>query len=222
MTDQQPTIVLDLVPLQERVEGLDVITCDEDARYVADVLHAVKAMRVTVAETFDPHIARAYQAHRALCQEKQRNDKALADAETRAKHLLAEWDTAQQRARDAERVQHELAQVTANALLEGEALAAEAQGDLAAADLLRAQQSTVLAVVEPVATPSGISYRETWHARVVDLAALVQAAASHPPYVALLLPDMRALNGMAKSLKRRFHVPGVEAYATKDVAARSR
>jgi len=64
--------------------------------------------------------------------------------------------------------------------------------------------------------------RETWSARVTDLAAFVRAVAAHPPWLALLKPDLTALNAQARSLRGRLAIPGVEAVCTRDVAASSR
>jgi hypothetical protein len=211
---------LALDALVERARAL-VITNADDYRLVADFVLGLKDLRARINATFDEHIRRAYQTHRGLCDEKRAAESQAIEAEAIAKQLLVAYDTQLQRAIDDERARRDAEQQLQNAKLEEAATRAESHGDYVEADALRQQQSTMPVLVE-VERPraEGISFRETWSARVVDFDALVVAAASHKPYRALLLPDMRSLHAQAKSLKSRLAIPGVEAVRDKNVSAR--
>ncbi len=70
--------------------------------------------------------------------------------------------------------------------------------------------------------PTGpVHLRTIWSAEITDLAELVKACAEGKAPLALLQPDMPTLNGMARSLKERFNIPGVKAVSEQSVAARS-
>jgi hypothetical protein len=198
----------------------------------AEFLKGVKALRKEIADTFDPHISRAFQAHRALCTEKSTAEAPLTEAERVIKDAMTKYDTDQKELELAElRRQQEVArqQLAAQRLDEAVALeeAAQATGDaalaLAATELLDAPIETPPVVV-PKMTPkvAGITYRETWSGVVTDLAALVKHVALHPQYLNLLLPNMPAINALARSMRDKLKVPGIAAVAKKDVAASGR
>jgi hypothetical protein len=202
-----------------------VITTPEQYRTVAEFLKGVKALRAEIADTFDAHIKRAYEAHRALCAEKRNAEANAVEAEGIAKSLLDAWDTEQQREAERRRVRDEgLAREVQTEIILDDAIAAEAAGDPErAAEILDAPRAPIAAAA-PVLTPKveGIAFRVTWGARVTDFAALVKAAALHPQYLALLKPDMTAINGLARSLRERLNVPGVEAVSSRGVSASKR
>ena len=67
---------------------------------------------------------------------------------------------------------------------------------------------------------SGVAFRTTWHAEVLDLELLVLACATGKAPLALLLPNMVTLNAQARSLKKEMNIPGVRAVPDEGVAAR--
>ncbi len=199
--------------------------CIEDAVSYAqacEFLKGIKALRAEIAETFEPHIKRAHESHRALLKEKADAEVPLAEAERIAKAALVVYDQQQDciRRAEQERVRAELKRQEEERLL-AEALDAEAAGDVETADALISEPVHVPTVAVAPSTPkvSGISYRETWSAEVTDLAALVRYVAQHPLFAGLLSPNMPALNGQARSLKGQLQIPGVKAVCTRDVAA---
>jgi hypothetical protein len=82
-----------------------------------------------------------------------------------------------------------------------------------------------LAMVPTAAVPSstpkiaGVRFNERWSAKVTSLPALIAHVAAHPQLMALLVPNMVALNQQARSLRGQLQIPGVTAVCTKDVAA---
>jgi hypothetical protein len=80
-----------------------VITDSTTYTDACELLKGIKALRVRIGETFDPHIGRAFQAHRALCKEKQDAEAPLTEAERILKAALVAYDDAQERIRRAKR-----------------------------------------------------------------------------------------------------------------------
>jgi hypothetical protein len=187
-----------------------------------DFLKGIKALRTEIAETFEPHIKRAHEAHKALLKEKADAEAPLAEAERITKGALVIYDNAQEKLRreEAARQQAKLRRQEEERRL-AEAVALEEAGDAAEAEALIEEPIIVPTVAVQPSTPkvSGIAYRETWSASVTDLGALVKFVAANPQFAALLTPNMPALNAQARSLKGQMQIPGVEAICTRDVAA---
>jgi hypothetical protein len=207
------------------------LTISDTATYqqACDFLLGVKALRAEIAETFDPHIGRAFEAHRALCREKKEAEAPLADAELIVKRALVTYDTAQERIRQEEqrRLQEQARrEAEERQLMEAIALEEEAKasGDAglameAAAKLEEPIHTPAVAVAPTTPKVSGIAYRETWSGRLTNIAALIVYAASNPQFMGLLMINQPALNQLARSMKNQMRIPGVEAVSTKDVAA---
>lgn len=190
-----------------------------------DFLKGVKALRTEIADTFEPHIKRAHEAHKALLKEKADAEAPLAEAERITKAALVTYDQQQEHLRREEqaRLQAEVRRQEEERRL-AEAVELEEAGELAEAEALIAAPVSVPTVAVAPSTPkvSGIAYRETWSASVTDLAALVKYVAAHPQFAGFLLPNLPALNAQARSLKGQMQIPGVEAICTRDVAAGKR
>ncbi len=191
-------------------------------QHACDFLKAIKALRAEITDTFDDHIRRAFEAHRALCAEKREAEAPLTEAERIVKAALVVWDDEQERIRKAEqaRLEAEARQQEEARRLEEAQLLADC-GEAAMADALLDEpiQTPAIAIAPTTPKVSGIAYRETWSAEVVDLVALIKYCAANPAFAALLLPAMPALNAQARSLKGQLRIPGVRAKCTRDVAA---
>lgn len=187
-----------------------------------DFLMGIKALRAEIADTFEPHVKRAHEAHKALLKEQKDAEAPLIEAERIAKAALVVYDQEQERIRRDEqrRLQEQLRREEEERRL-AEAVDLEQAGEQAEADALISAPVDVPVVAVAPMTPkvSGISYRETWSAEVTDLAALVAYVARHSQFAGLLSPNMPALNGQARSLKGQLQIPGVKAICTRDVAA---
>jgi len=146
----------------------------------------------------------------------------LDEAEAAIKKGMADWYTADQRAKaEAARIAREEAAAEA-ARLAAEARAAEAAGDIDTA-IDRTYDAELAAIPAPVEAPTqvaGISHRVVWSAEITDFDALVRAAAEKPGmYRAYLMPNMQALNVLAKAQKEAMEIPGVRAVSENVVAA---
>lgn len=215
----EPPVVHDLALIVEQARTMTIAN-DEQYRYVAETLLGVKDMRAKIASVFDDNIRRADQLHKALLKEKREAEASAVEAERILKALLVTWDDQQARLTADARAAHEAERREQDAITLAEAINAENAGDFARGDELRASLHVTLPLaVQPSPKVEGVSFRETWSAKVVDLAALVKAAAAHTPWIAFLNPNMAALNAQARSLKSRMAIPGVEAICVKGVAS---
>lgn len=191
-----------------------------------EFLKGVKALRQEIADTFDPHIRRAHEAHKALLAEKQEAERPLADAERIVKDGLVAFDREQER-QQREAQQRQLAEqrrLEEERRLQ-EALALEARGRHEQADAVLEKPIVVPVPVLPareVPKVSGVAFRETYSARCTDLLALVRHVAAHPEHTNLLQVNQAALNSLARSLRQQLQIPGVDVVATRDVAAARR
>jgi hypothetical protein len=188
----------------------------------ADTLKGIKALRARIAETFDPHITRAHQAHKALVAEKSAAEAPLTEAEGIIKRALAVYEQEQQRIARAE--SDRLAAIARQQEIDrkiAEAVAAEAAGDDETAAVIMDEPIIVAPVVVAPTTPkvAGISYRTTYAAEVTDKAALVTFCASHPQFLHCVSADMTALNALARTMKQTMQIPGVRVVETRTVAA---
>lgn len=198
----------------------------------AELLKGIKALRVRIGETFDPHIGRAFQAHRALCKEKQDAEAPLTEAERILKTALVAYDDAQERIRRAEEARlREVARLAEEQRQLEEAAAIELEAERHNDPELRSLATQLLeapvhtpAVIAPRTTPkvAGITFRETWSARVVDTRALIAYVAQHPECTNYLTPNLTALNAAVRAQREGFKVAGVEAVCQKSAAAGAR
>ena len=189
-------MAFELIPQAQEVET-EALTWPDRARALiitdtpscviaADTLKGIKALRVRIAETFDPHIRAAHEAHKGLVAEKAKAEAPLTEAESIIKRGLSAYEQEQQRlARiEADRLSALARQAEIDRKL-AEALAAEAQGDdVAAAEILAEPIVSAPVFVAPVVPKvSGVSYRTTYSARVTDKAALVKICAANPQFL---------------------------------------
>lgn len=210
-----------------------VITDTASYTAAADLLLGVKALRKRIAETFDPHVKRAFEAHRALTREKADAEAPLTEAERIVKDALVAYDREQERQRqEAQRKADEEARRREEDERLALAAAMEKEGnEYGDAALVREAEALIAAPPPPVvaapvakATPkvAGVSYRTTYSAQVTDIVALIRFVAANPTHVALLTPNITALNGQARSLKQSMRIPGVRVVESRDVAAGGR
>lgn len=205
------------------------ITDDPTYRAAGEFLKGIKALRGEIADTFDPHIGRAFNAHRELCIEKRSAEAPLAEAERITKDAMLAYNREQERLRlvEEERLRDLARQEAAERQLDEavalDQLARETGDPVLAETASRMLDAPVvpLPVVVPTTTPkvAGIAARETWSGRLIDIAALIRHAGANPQFMGLLMVNQPALNALARSMRARLKVPGVEAICTKDIAA---
>lgn len=215
-------------------ERARAVVIKDDASYTgaAELLKGIKALRVRIAETFDPHIRRAHEAHKALVKQKADTEAPLTEAESIVKRSLVAYQSEQDRLKREEarkreedaRRQEETRRLEEAAALER--VAADTDDDAMRAlahEVLEAPMPIVAAPVER-ATPkvAGISYRDTYSARVVSVPRLIAFVAKHPQFANLLVPNTTALNQLARAQKEMLQIDGVEVVKERVAAAGSR
>lgn len=76
--------------LYERIAEIK-ITDENSYKLMAEVLWQVKSLSSVILERFEPHIKRAHEAHKGLCEEKKKSLDGLLDAERLAKEKIAHY-----------------------------------------------------------------------------------------------------------------------------------
>jgi hypothetical protein len=196
------------------------VTDDGSYTIAAELLKGIKALRQKIAETFDPHIKRAFDAHRALCREKQDAEAPLTEAEGVLKRSLIAYDTEQERVRRAEetRLREEARRQEEQRRLD-EAAALELQAAETDDELLRAEAEEMLAA--PIETPAvvvakttpkvaGVSFREVWKFRILD--------ARKVPDEYKKVDEIK-VGGVVRALRGGTKIPGIEVYAERIASA---
>ncbi|PRF55371.1 hypothetical protein [Burkholderia multivorans] len=120
------------------------------------------------------------------------------------------------------------AQAEAAARAERERMEAEAkklaeQGQTEAAEVVRETAQVISApiVAAPAVKIAGIQSRGTYKARVTDKMKLIQFVAAHPEFEHLLDANTSQLNQLAKAMKEKMQIDGVESYREASIASRA-
>ena len=190
------------------------------------LLDQIKPFRKRWAEYWDEVKKPAYAAYKAILDKFNEGDKPLENAERQVKAEIVKWDAEQ------ERIRQELQRKA-----EEEARKAEEEERLRVATLAEESGATdeevnaiVNAPITAVAPPveptyfkvSGVSTRENWKARVVDIKKLCAAVAKGQVPPTYVLANDSVLNARAKADKGTLNIPGVVAYNDPIVSGRSR
>lgn len=147
----------------------------------------------------------------------------LAQAETTIKAAILTYTQAQeQERREAQAELNAAAERTRTQLIE-QAETHDETGRHSRAETLRERADVVQApTVAAAEVPRGaVHIKTTWHAEVTDLQALARAYADGGRAVELILPNMKVLNDLARTLKGDLTIPGVKAVSEEGVTARS-
>jgi hypothetical protein len=197
------------------VESLAVV---DQASYGAanDLIERCDAALKRIAETHDPVIKAAHATHKAALDAKKRLAEPIEALKRAASKKMTVWYQAE-KARIAEerRVEEERARKEAEEkrLREAEVLAQAGMSEAASVALdAPLDVAEFMPAMEGLVAASGVSYRANWKAEVVDLMALVKAVAAGQQPATVLLPNMTALNQMAKAYHNTQAIPGVRQY----------
>ena len=190
---------------------------------VGTKLQLIKGLGRKIAETFDPHIKRAFDAHRALVAEKNKAMEPLNAAEATFKTAILTFQQQQEKERREQQAKLEEEARKEREKLEARAAKAAEKGKEEKAAELMAQAATIAMPVLETRVPSvtGISTRSTWKAEVVSKSELIKAVAAGAVPQAALIPDTAFLNQQARSLKSELNYPGVKVVEVPGIASRS-
>jgi len=208
------------------VTQANAIVISDNASYktAMDMLPKIKVARKVVKNVFGSVADQAYKAWKAAKDVYNKFEAPLVEAETRLKNDGGKWQYEQQQKADEERrvleARKEEREEERQKKLAKE-LAKSGQKELAKAVL---EQPIVVAPIEVKSEPpkvEGVSFRENWKAEVIDLKALAKYVLSNPSMINLLLPNMPALNSMAKGMKANMSIPGVKVVSERVVSSRT-
>ena len=190
---------------------------------VGTKLQLIKGLGRKIAETFDPHIKRAFDAHRALVAEKSRAMEPLNAAEATFKTAMLTFQQQQEKERREQQARLEEEARKEREKLEARAAKAAEKGKEEKAAELLAQAATVATPVLETRVPNvaGISTRSTWKAVLQSKSELIKAVAAGAVPETCLDANMVVLNQMARALKSEMKYPGVVVLEELGIAARS-
>lgn len=211
--------VLDTTALQAESRSLLVpadfkITTAEQYQHAGSQLTALKAMLQKIGLTFDPHIKRAHDAHKALVAEKRTHENPLLTAETTLKKAMLSFLAEQDRIRQEQEAKARIAAEKERQKLEERAAKQEAAGKVGKAEALREQAALVPTAVVETQVPKvdGTSVRETWKFEVTDETLIPRE------YLAL---DEAKIGAVVRAMKSATNIPGIRAFPDKGISSRS-
>jgi len=238
--------------LAAQAEELTTITTRAEFERAGAQLVLVKTYIKRINEATQPAIEAAHAAHKRALELRGALLGTAHETERALNTAVSTWEAAERRrleaeraAAEAQRMREEAAaaaraaaataaaqQAAETAMLE-QAAAAEASGDTATAERLLAQPVAVAPVAPtPVFTPpattqaapvvSGLGFTWYYSSEVVELMDLVQAVAAGTQPLSTLQGNMTTLNGLARSLKDEFRVPGVKLVKDRRAGATGR
>lgn len=218
-------------PLVEAAHQITITSVEEHevALRHFKLLHAGEK---AVGAKLDPICNGAYSVHKMLTKLRAEALGPLQEARVIVGRKIAAWTDEQkriaeekQRAEEAQRLaDEEAARAAARASVE--AIAPEATPEVVeqvTEEVLAAlPPAPQLQIVKPdVAKVEGVSSRKVWHAEVTDFDALVAWVADNDEWTHLLLPNMTALNTLARDRREKLQIPGLRAVCETIMTARS-
>jgi hypothetical protein len=215
--------------LTQQATAIEVIDPSSQEK-ASEVLLAIASMRKEIADTFKPMKDAAFKAHRVICEQERNFDAPLADVERNIKNRIGGYvyrqqqlaQQAEEEAREAERVraEREATERSQQQALD-QAIDMESRGfpeallqEVLANPAPVAPRYVAPAPVAPaVAQVKGVSMREDWDFRLVDINLI--------PREYLLVNEV-AIRALGKSTKGRAKIAGVEFFPRTVVAASRR
>jgi uncharacterized protein (DUF3084 family) len=206
----------EVVEVVEKAPAYMVIETVDQANQVAAYLKQIRAVRTKIEEWFAPMRDSAHKAWKAIVARQNELDKRPSEIEAVCKRMLAAWQDA-----EAQRIEAEQKRLDDEARKAAVA-AALAEGDTQQAKAIQKGTVAVVSsqVVAPAAKVAGVTARQLWQAEVTDLKALVKAVASGKASATYLLPNMTALNAVARATNGNVTIAGVTIRQVTSIAAR--
>lgn len=213
---ENPELESKVIEWPKLAESISIATPEQ--HLAADEhLKAIKALRDEINETFDPAIAAANKAHKAIIAAKRRHDEPLVKAD----QIIRQKDLAYRQAEERKRRQEEerlakLAREREEQRRLEEALELESSGDAEAAEAVLNEPifAPVVHLQSTVQKVAGISTQTRYSAEVVNLLDLAKFVAANPQYLNYLQANTVALNAAARAQKEHMRIPGVRVVAT--------
>jgi formate dehydrogenase maturation protein FdhE len=208
VNDEMERKTQSFVERAEHVEITDQMTYNVAVRF----LDEVTALETEIIKHHEPMKKSAHKTWKEICSGEKKLLDPVQNAKTTIRRVIATWIDEQERIRkEEERKALEVLRLQEEKLREEMAEQAEKLG--ADEQSIEEIRMTPIPLPRPVITPtfqkaSGISTRETWKVEVDDVRKLCRGIADGTVSPTLVEPNMTALNGLARSLKNTFNIPG--------------
>lgn len=208
-------------------EKARAITIADQQTYdqATELLKGTAALEKEIKAHYGPLKQEAHEAHKKITAAEKSVLAPVQEASGILRSSVAQYASEQERLRrEEERRLAEIARKEEEERRLSEAIEAEANG--ATVDEVEAviERPSIAPMprVQPAYMPTkGISTREIWHAEVTNIRELARAVADGRAAPTLIQPNMTALNGLARSLKRAMNTPGVKAVVETTTAVRA-
>jgi hypothetical protein len=226
IVQNEESIKQEALTVVEQAKVVRIIDQDTYESACSLLLDQIKPFRKRWAEYWESPKTAAYQAYKAILGKYQEGDEPLARAEAQVKAEISRFDTEQERRR--QQLQREAEEAARQKEEQDRLQAATVAEDLgASAEEVEAIANSVMPVVaEPIPMTyqraSGVSTRDAWSARVVDLKKLCAGVAKGTVPISYVEANMTALNARARADRTTMAVPGVIAVNNPTVSGRSR
>jgi hypothetical protein len=196
-----------------------IITNDDNCRVAIEYEQGLSALIKKIDSVFDPHIKKAYEAHRGLVAEKKKHVEPVEEAKRIIKWKRIIYVEEQERLRKEQeaKLQAEARRLAEEAILR-DAIIAEAEGKPEEAEAILAEPIHTTGITIQKTTPSAGregAIKEIWSAEVYDLHALLMSICEGKASIGLIEPNISALNTMARGLHEKMQVAGVRAVSRK-------
>lgn len=190
-----------------------VITSAETYLDATDFLKTLKGMQKEAETKFEKSIKASYAAWKEICNLKNSIVEPLAEAERLLKGKAIAYNQEQERIAAAKQARIDAQKRKEQEELLAKAKKAEEKGQTEKAENLMQQAQNMPAPVVEKAVPknSGISIKKNWKFRVKDVNAIPRE---------YMIPNEKALQGIATSTKGSIKIPGVEFYSEDNMSAR--
>lgn len=191
----------------DRLNAVAVITNAADYSRCGELWKAGRETMDAISEAYDSIIAAAHKAHKEAVAKKKSFYDPVEAATRKVKGIMAAYDAARERERQAERQRLEdEARKLAETRQLAEALRAEAGGNQAQADAIMEAPVMVapVFVTKDVPKIEGVSFREYWKVKIINADLIPRE---------YMIPDEKKLGAMARALKGTMNIPGIEVYS---------
>lgn len=176
----------------------DIIVFDQQSYEAAGaMLQQIAKIKKGIQAEFAEPKKKAHDAHKALTALEKRFLDFASQGEAELRSKMAHYWQAEQKRIEAEQ---ERKRLEAEKMMQT-AMEAEAAGDTENAEIYTALAAMEEATVTVAPKTAGVSMREVWSAEIIDVNKIPRE---------YLIPDMAALNALAKAMKRESNIPGVK------------
>lgn len=217
ITIEQPETA-DLAPAKGFADEVNAIavTDKESHGEALAIIGECRRRERAIAERLEPAIKASYQAHKSMTKLRREFQSPYVAARAVLGPRCQKYERDErERAEQERREREQAARKAEEERLLAEAAAAEEAGDAEQAAEILDEAVTIEApviVAEPeVAKVEGTTRVTRWRGEVADKLVLIRYIAEHPEWSHLLVPNMPAVNGLARSQRGELRIPGLRA-----------